>query len=521
MLPLPNTSPNTSLPAELQRYHAEIKELAKSYGLDTYEIVFEMVDHDEMNMIAAYGGFPTRYPHWRFGMDYEQLSKSYTYGLSKIYELVINNDPCYAYLMRANSTTDQKLVMAHVYGHCDFFKNNYWFSKTNRKMMDVMANHGTRIRGYMDRYGVGVVEDFIDCVHALDNLIDPHSPFIERRPRSESRNVSDDDSSDAAAYEEPRIRAKDYMDRYINPPEVLAAERRKREEEAKKARRFPAEPSRDVLLFLQQYAPLERWQQDVLAMLRDEAYYFVPQMMTKIMNEGWAVYWHSKLMCEHLVEPAEIVTYCDHHSGTLATQPGRINPYKLGVELFRDIEERWNRGKFGLAWQNLDIDERRSFDAGVGLGRQKIFEVRRDHNDVTFIDNFLGEEFAEAQKLYVYGFNQRSGQYEILDRDWTKVKAQLLWSLTNFGQPRISIVDGNHANRGELYLFHDWNGVDLQFEQAKLTMQSLFTLWSRPVHLETREDGEGRLLTFDGKSFEFKAMTNSAPAADVIGYGPA
>ncbi|MCA8969911.1 MAG: SpoVR family protein, partial [Planctomycetes bacterium] len=426
--------------------------------------------------------------------------------------LVINNDPCYAYLMRANSTTDQKLVMAHVYGHCDFFKNNYWFSKTNRKMMDVMANHGTRIRAYMDRHGVGVVEDFIDRVHALDNLIDPHSPFIERRAQP---NAQADET-----YEEPRIRAKDYMDRYINPPEVLAAERKKREEAAVQARRFPPEPTRDVLLFLQQFAPLERWQQDVIAMLRDESYYFVPQMMTKIMNEGWAVYWHSKLMCEHLVEPSEIVTYCDHHSGTLATQPGRVNPYKLGVELFRDIEDRWNRGKFGLAWQNLDIDERRSFDAGLGLGREKIFEVRRDHNDVTFIDNFLCEEFAEAQNLYVYGFNQRTGQYEILDRDWTKVKQQLLWSLTNFGQPRISIVDANYRNRGELYLFHDWNGVDLQFEQAKLTMRSLFELWSRPVHVETREEGEGRLMSYDGTDFEVQEMTNSADAAPVVGYAP-
>lgn len=504
---------NTSLPPELQRFHGEIKELAKSYGLDTYETIFEMVDHDEMNMIAAYGGFPTRYPHWRFGMEYEQLSKSYTYGLSKIYELVINNDPCYAYLMRANSTTDQKLVMAHVYGHCDFFKNNYWFSKTNRKMMDVMANHGTRIRAYMDRVGVSVVEDFIDRVHALDNLIDPHSQFINR----ESATPQQDAEPDA---EEPRIRAKEYMDRYINPPEVIAAERMKREEETRKLRSFPPEPARDVLQFLHDYAPLERWQQDVVAMLRDEAYYFVPQMMTKIMNEGWAVYWHSKLMCQHLVEPAEIVTYCDHHSGTLATQPGRVNPYKLGVELFRDIEERWNRGKFGLAWQNLDIDARRAFDANLGLGREKIFEVRRDHNDVTFIDNFLNEEFAEAQKLYVYGFNQRSGQYEIVDRDWTKVKQQLLWSLTNFGQPRISIVDANFRNRGELYLFHDWNGVDLQFEQAKHTLQSLFELWSRPVHIETREEGEGRLLSFDGSDFEFREMTNSQEAAEVVGTAP-
>ena len=162
-----------NLTPELASLRDETRDLAKSYGLDFYEVIFELVDHDELNMIASYGGFPTRYPHWRFGMEYEHLSKSYAYGLSKIYELVINNDPCYAYLMRSNSITEQKLVMAHVYGHCDFFKNNAWFAHTSRKMMDVLANHGSRIRRYMDRHGQERVENFIDVVHSLDNLIDP------------------------------------------------------------------------------------------------------------------------------------------------------------------------------------------------------------------------------------------------------------------------------------------------------------------------------------------------------------
>ena len=499
----------TTLPLVLQDHQAEIKELACAYGLDAYETIFEMVDYDEMNMIAAYGGFPTRYPHWRFGMEYEQLSKSYTYGLSKIYELVINNDPCYAYLMRSNSLTDQKLVMAHVYGHCDFFKNNYWFSKTNRKMMDVMANHGTRIRGYMDRYGVGLVEDFIDAIHSLDNLIDPHSPYIER-----SRADQGDSKSDG---EVPRMRAKDYMDRYINPPAYLEEQKQKLAAENKPSQHFPADPARDVLGFLLECAPLERWQQDVLAMLREEAYYFVPQAMTKIMNEGWAVYWHSTMMCRHLCEPEEIITYCDHHSGTLGSRPGQINPYKLGVELFRDIENRWDKGKFGIDYQRLeDADERRRFDRGVGLGREKIFEVRRDYNDVTFIDDYLNAEFAEDQKLFVYGFNERTGQYEVVDRDWRKVKEQLLWSLTNFGQPRISVVDANYKNRGELYLYHDWGGVDLQLREAAQTLKSVHAMWTRPVHVETREEGQGRLLSYDGDEIKFRELT---PSDDALAVG--
>jgi len=132
------------LPTELQEQAVIIAEHARREGLDFYPTVFEMLDSDEISQVAAYGGFPQRYPHWRFGMEYERLRKSHTYGLSRIYEMVINNDPCYAYLLDDNAYVDQKTVMAHVYGHGDFFKNNVWFSKTNRRMMDDMANHATR-----------------------------------------------------------------------------------------------------------------------------------------------------------------------------------------------------------------------------------------------------------------------------------------------------------------------------------------------------------------------------------------
>lgn len=504
----------TNLTPELARIRDRTRELAESYGLDFFEVIFELVDYDELNMIASYGGFPTRYPHWRFGMEYEQLSKSYSWGLSKIYELVINNDPCYAYLMRSNSITEQKLVMAHVYGHCDFFKNNMWFSKTSRKMMDVMANHGARIRRYMDRHGVERVERFIDAVLSLDNLIDVYSPFIDRGPNKPARKVRDEEPT-AREY---KIAAKDYMDRYINPPEFLERQRRQVVEEAEKHTRFPPRPERDVLAFLLEHAPLELWEQDVLAMLREEAYYFAPQGMTKIMNEGWAVYWHSTLMTRHLLDASEVVNYADSHSGTLFTAPGRINPYKLGVELFRDIEDRWNRGKFGPAYEACDdAEERAHWDRHLGLGREKIFQVRKIYNDVTFVDEFVNAEFAEAQKLYVYAFNQATGRYEIVDRDYRKVKDQLLASLTNFGNPIIQVVDANYGNRGELYLYHDWAGVDLQFDWALETLRNLQAMWKRPVHLETREGGKPRLLSHDGTEPSIREIGGSQAPRELVG----
>src|SRR5262245_27021410 len=172
-----------SLSPELRQLNREIEVYARDYGLDFYETFFEVLDFEEMNMVAAYGGFPNRYPHWKFGMEYERLSKGDAYGLHKIYKMFINYDSCYAYLLEDNHVVDQKIVMAHVYGHCDFFKNNIWFSKTNRKMMDTMANHATKIRKYIDKFGLEAVETFIDTCLSLEDLIDHHSVFIERRAR--------------------------------------------------------------------------------------------------------------------------------------------------------------------------------------------------------------------------------------------------------------------------------------------------------------------------------------------------
>src|SRR5690606_33162303 len=249
-----------------------------------------------------------------------------SYGLQKIYELVINNDPCFAYLLSSNAMTDHKLVMAHVYGHCDFFKCNYWFSQTNRKMIDEMANHGNRIRRYMDRFGVEEVEEFIDACLSIEDLIDIYSPFIRRVPETPTRYHFPDNTEMEEPVADVRFQAKEYMDSFINPPEVLAEQRMKLREQMQQKQRFPEEPLRDVMLFILENAPLRPWEADVLSISRDEAYYFAPQGQTKIMNEGWATYWHSTIMTRHGIEPADLICYADHCSGTLASSPTRLNP---------------------------------------------------------------------------------------------------------------------------------------------------------------------------------------------------
>jgi stage V sporulation protein R len=480
------------LTPELERARVQIEQYAREYGLDFYETIFEILDFEEMNMVAAYGGFPNRYPHWKFGMEYERLNKSYAYGLHKIYEMVINNDPCYAYLLECNHMVDQKIVMAHVHGHCDFFKNNIWFSKTNRKMMDTMANHGTKIRKYIDKYGLEPVESFIDLCLSIDDLIDHHSPFIERRAKPAQHP---DDPPMVK-----KLASNEYMDAFINPQEFIDQQKHKLEEERRKRRRFPEDPQKDVLLFLIESAPLENWQRDVLWMIREEAYYFAPQAQTKIMNEGWATYWHAKIMTERALTDAEVIDFADHHSGTVAMHPGQINPYKLGFELWKDIEDRWNKGKFGKDYDDCDdYVTKREWNMEIGLGREKIFETRRVHNDITFIDAFFTEEFCNDHKFFIYQYNPDRGVYEIADRNWKSVKQKLLAGLTNFGQPFIFVTDANFENRGELLLEHRHEGIDLRVDYAKDTLKNLHQIWTRPVHLKTAVEGKGKMFSYDGE----------------------
>lgn len=488
------------LPPKLVELQKEIEEIAAGHGLDFYPTIFEMVTYDQLNEIAAFGGFPTRYPHWRFGMQYEQLSKSYEYGLSKIYEMVINNDPCYAYLLTNNSLTEQKLVMAHVYGHCDFFKNNHWFSKTNRKMMDQIANHAQRVRWHIDRVGVDEVEEFIDACLSLEDLIDVHAPFIKRFDTPNKYNFEEPNGEDAEG--SSKFQAKSYMDPFVNPPDVLQAqaeakERKRKAEEA--SRSFPQEPRRDILLFLLEYAPLKPWQADVLSIIRDEAYYFAPQGQTKIMNEGWASYWHSTMMTTSLMEPGDVVNYAESHSGTMATSGGRLNPYKLGIELLRDIEMRWNKGRFGKDYDQCDDWlVKQNWDTGAGLGREKIFEVRRIHNDLTFIDAFLTPEFCYEHKMFSYAYNEDTETYDIESREFLQIKHRLLNSLTNMGRPFIQVRDGNYKNRGELFLEHQYQGVGLRLDHARDTLMNLHRLWQRPVHIETYIRDVPSILSYDG-----------------------
>jgi stage V sporulation protein R len=425
--------------------------------------------------------------------------------------MVINTDPCYAYLMEGNSMMDQKLVMAHVYGHCDFFKNNIWFSKTNRKMMDQMANHATRIRRYSDQFGYEVVEKFIDTCLSLENLIDRYSILNGSPDFSGQKNGNDKNKRPELKESEYLFGVeKSYMKNYINPPDQVEKQKQAQLEKMRTKIQFPQEPVRDILSFLMHFAPLEEWQQDILSIIKDEAYYFAPQGMTKTMNEGWASYWHSHMMTKHILNDSEIIDFADHHAGTTFMQMGGYNPYKVGIELMRDIENRWNKGQFGRDWENCDdVREKKNWDKKLNLGREKIFEVRKIYNDVTFIDEFLTEDFCVRNKLFVYRMNNETGKFEIDTKNFKAIKSQLLFQMTNFGQPIIKIEDANFENRGELMLHHMHEGLDLQPKYMDETLKNLNKIWKRPVNLITVMENVPQMFRFDGNEMTRHTMAES------------
>ncbi|WP_127715984.1 SpoVR family protein [Halobacteriovorax sp. HLS] len=496
-----------ALSGELLRLKEEIEQYAINFGLTYYPVVFEVCNYDTICILAAQGGFPSRYPHWKFGMDYDQLSKGNTYGFQKIYELVINTDPCYAYLLSSNRIVDQKLVMAHVYGHADFFKNNAWFRTTDKRMMDVMANHGTKIRKYMNRHGQDKVESFIDAALSLENLLDVNVLFetaevrrkreeLEKTAVEEALRGDDDDGRSTALKSFMRSKKRNEFSDDLTGDEVVGDFDYKAIDEN-------VDGTRDIMKFLMQNAPLEDWQADIIGCLREEAYYFLPQRMTKIMNEGWASYWHSKIMTEKALKSSEIIDFADVHSGVMAMSPKNINPYKIGIELFRDIEHRWDTGKFGKEYQDCtDMNKKHNWDKKLGLGREKIFEVRKSHNDITFLDEYFTEEFCDRQQIFTYKFNPRTGRNEIDSREFKEIKEKLLNQLSNFGQPLIEIESSNHNNRSELLLRHVHRGVDLDMNFATATMRNIYLIWKRPVNIKTIVEEKEVFYSYDGNELK-------------------
>ncbi len=298
----PGMTPDQAYLAKLESAIEEIWGIAQRFGLDPFPVHFELVPATIMYEFGAYG-LPGRFSHWSRGKAYYRMKTEYDYGLSKIYELVVNTNPSYAFLMEQNDLLQNQVVVAHVLGHTDFFKNNIYFRSTPHNMIDKVSVNADRVRKYEYDYGVDKVERFLDAVLAIEEHIDPNTYIRQRLGEQRGDDVRGADDDDGV-----RHRTSAYDDLWALDMSAAAHEEAAAEAERRatlRRRHFPAEPQKDILKFLAEYAPnLEPWQRDLLLIVREEMLYFVPQMRTKVANEGWACLVGSSLvLTEHGLLP--------------------------------------------------------------------------------------------------------------------------------------------------------------------------------------------------------------------------
>ncbi|MDE2125889.1 MAG: SpoVR family protein [Armatimonadetes bacterium] len=472
---------NASERADLERWIDLIQEAAHQSGLDFYPTHFEVAPDHVIYELGSYG-LPARFSHWTFGRDYHHQKTLYEYGLARIYEIVFNTDPCQAFLLDSNSMLAHKFVVAHVLGHNDFFKNNTYFERTNRQMVEQVRVHGNRIRKYEETIGTDTVELFLDGALALADNFDPGLTAEFRPP------VEPDEGSGKAP---SSLSGTEYDDLWN-----IRVEKRP----AGDASPAAPEPTRDLLGFLRDRAPsLARWQRDILDIVRDETLYFIPQMRTKILNEGWASFWHERILTSLPLTPEEHLEFRRLHASVIS--PGSrmtINPYYVGYTILRDIERRWNGETSDEApeenWRGEPIQR------AAGGGMEKLFEVRSMECDVTFLRKYLTRALVERLDLYTYRRDDSGGEarWVVQDAGWEKVRDTLVDSMTNFGLPIITVEDDDYMHRGELLLRHAWDGKDLDVDYTSRTLAYLARIWRKPVHLATNQSGQNVVLCHDG-----------------------
>jgi stage V sporulation protein R len=454
---------------DLEYAITEITEIAEGFGLDFYPMRYEICPSDIIYTFGAYG-MPTRFSHWSFGKTFNKMKMQYDLGLSKIYELVINSNPCYAFLLDGNSLVQNKLIVAHVLAHCDFFKNNARFSISNRNMVESMSAAAERISQYELEYGTAEVERFLDAVMAIQEHVDPglHKPYgLDKRHYMEHQ-LKRDRFKDKAS----RHHISPYDDLWELERYEESNRSNPRPEDVAEARKFPLHPEKDLVWFIQEFSPtMEDWQRDIMSILREEMLYFWPQIETKIMNEGWATYWHQKIMRELPLSSEETIEYAKLNSAVVQPSRHSLNPYYLGLKIYEDIEKRF--------------------------GQEKIFEVRELDSDPSFMRNYLTKQLTEELDLYI--FEKKGQEWKITDKTWETIRDQLVFMRVNGGFPYLVVTDGDWQRNGELYITHRFEGTELDLKYVERTLPYLVELWGKSVHLKTISEEKNVLFTCDGK----------------------
>ena len=427
---------------DLKIWNEKIEKKVEEYGLDFYPQEFEMIGFNDMIGYESYVGMPSRYPHWSFGKSYEKNKMLYSLNLTGLpYEMVINSDPC---LMKDNTVLLQILTMAHVYGHNDFFKNNRLFKQgTKAKYTLEMFNLNSKIiREYIDDPSIGYekVERILDAAHAIKYQVGRTIGVKE---------LSDNEIKESIIKDyESKKENRSFLDSYeeIKLPNLD---------------KIPLEPVDDIMGFIIEYGSLKEWEKTILSIVKREAEYFLPQIETKIMNEGWASYTHYNIL-KQLDLPQELyLEFIKRHNDVIAPAIGGLNPYYIGFKMFEDIEKKY--------------------------GKEKIFEVRAIERDSSFLRRYLTQELCEELNLFEY--NQRTFDTiieEISDEDgWKTIRDTLSYTCGMGGIPYVRIIDLNKNDR-TLTLENVYDGRTLDLSYAKATLQYIQELWGYDVKLITK-----------------------------------
>jgi stage V sporulation protein R len=453
--------------ADLAAWDEKIRALVDDFGLDCFEQEFEVCDHEQMIGYMAYHGMPAHYPHWSFGKSFERQKTLYNLQLSGLpYEMVINSDPSVAYLMRGNSLCLQILTMAHVYAHNDFFKNNFTFRHTEPKgLLNRVKLHSNRARDYIADPSIGLeqVEPVLDACHSLSLQIS-RNPSVKRLNREElearlfkklTKADKPDEHAVATALEQPLL-----------------------------------EDEEDLLRLLLEYAPdLSDWERDLIGIARADALYFLPQIETKIINEGWASFWHHQIM-NALKLPHDIhMEFMVRHHQVIRPTPGDINPYHLGFMTWRKIAKE----ALGLEDGHDDGGPLPLLGDAAKDVRELMFRIREVDRDTSFLRQFLDEKLARELDIFEYA-PQPSGDLVVTkvadEIGWREVKQTLLAQVGMGSVPVIKATKIDVKQGHRLTLSHEADDRELEPENAKQTLKHLYTLWRRPVTLETKVNGK-------------------------------
>jgi len=343
-------------------------------------------------------------------------------------------------------------------------------------MVESMAATAERIRQYEMRYGRKEVESFLDAVLSIEEHIDPSLLRPTLTWTVDEEKYGEKEKPLPTPYD-------DLWD--------LDERKREPEPERKKKKKFPPRPEKDLLLFFVHHSKeLEEWQRDIVTMIREEMLYFWPQLETKIMNEGWATYWHQRILREMDLTSDESIEFAKLNANVIQPSKTGINPYYLGLKIFEDIEKRWNE----------PTEEMRKRGVQPGSGREKIFEVRELESDQSFLRNYLTKELVEKEDLYL--FQKQGKDYKIIDKNWEHVRDQLVNMRVNGGFPYIMIHDGDYLRNGELYIKHHYEGIELDIKYLEKVLPYIFRLWGKTVHLETYVEEKPIVFSYDGRSVQ-------------------